>query len=43
MSVKIERHKDVSIITKSLSGWLLFNIKWAFFQLFHGENKLHFN
>ena len=23
--------------------WLLFSAKWAFFQLFHGENKLIFN
>jgi hypothetical protein len=21
--------------------WLLFNSKWAIFQLYHGENKLH--
>jgi len=22
--------------------WLLFNANWAIFQLYHGENQLHF-
>jgi hypothetical protein len=26
-----------------VSEWLLFNAKWAIFQLYLGENKLHFN
>jgi len=26
-----------------VSELLLFNAKWAIFQLYHGENKLHFN
>jgi hypothetical protein len=26
-----------------LSEWLLFNVKWAFCQPYHDENKLHFN
>jgi hypothetical protein len=26
-----------------LGKWLLFNAKWAISQLYHGENKLHFN
>ena len=25
------------------SEWMLFNTKWAIFQLYHGENKLHSN
>jgi hypothetical protein len=25
------------------SGWLFFNVKCAICQLYHGENKLHFN
>ena len=25
------------------SEWLLFNAKWAMFQLYHGENKLRFD
>ena len=25
------------------SEWLLLNTKWKKFQLYHGENKLHFN
>jgi hypothetical protein len=24
-----------------MSEWLLLNAKWAIFQLYHGENKLH--
>ena len=24
-----------------VSGWLLFNAKWALFQIYHCENKLH--
>jgi len=24
------------------NGWLLYCSKWAIFQLYHGENKLHF-
>ena len=24
-----------------VSEWLLFNAKWAIFQLYHGKNKLH--
>jgi hypothetical protein len=26
-----------------VSEWLLFNVKWAFCQPYHDENKLHFN
>ena len=25
-----------------MNEWLLFNIKWEVFQLYHGDNKLHF-
>jgi len=28
---------------KQASEWLLFNTKWAIYQLYHGKNKLHFN
>jgi hypothetical protein len=24
-----------------MSEWLVFNAKWAIFQPYHGENKLH--
>jgi hypothetical protein len=24
-----------------VSEWLLFNAKWAIYQLYHDENKLH--
>jgi hypothetical protein len=30
-------------IHKILSEWLLFNTNGAIFQLYHGENKLHFD
>jgi len=26
-----------------VSEWLLLKTKWAFFQPYHGENKLHFD
>jgi hypothetical protein len=26
-----------------VSEWLLFNAKWAIFQPYYGENKLHFD
>ena len=26
-----------------MSEWFLFNIKWAIFQQYHGENNLHFD
>jgi hypothetical protein len=26
-----------------MSEWMLFNTKWALFQLYHGENKLYFD
>ena len=26
-----------------MSEWLLFNAKWAIFQIYNGENKLYFN
>jgi hypothetical protein len=26
-----------------VSEWLLLNAMWAMFQLYHGENKLHFD
>jgi hypothetical protein len=40
--------KDNSCINKIreivwLSEWLLFNANSAIYQLYHGENKLHFN
>jgi hypothetical protein len=25
-----------------MSEWLSFNAKWAIFQLYHGESKLHY-
>jgi hypothetical protein len=25
------------------SDWLLLNAKWAYFQLYHGENKSHWS
>ena len=28
---------------KTISECLLFNAKWAIFQLYHGETQLHFN
>ena len=33
------------MLSEWLSGWLLvlFNAKWAILQLYHGENKLHFD
>ena len=31
------------IIFTHLSDWLLFNTKWAVFQLCHGDIKLDFN
>jgi hypothetical protein len=32
-----------TIISERVIERLLFNTKWAIFQLYHGENKLHFN
>jgi hypothetical protein len=30
----------ISDLESIVSEWLLFNVKWAIFQLYHGENKL---
>ena len=36
-------NKSCSKWCRVLSEWLLFNANGAIFQLYHGENKLHFD
>jgi hypothetical protein len=40
---KVITAKGIKLTTKERSEWLLFNAKSneLFFQLYHGENKLH--
>jgi hypothetical protein len=38
-----ELKKYIQNVSNLVSGWLLFNANSAFFQLYHGENKLIFN
>jgi len=32
----------LSAKTIRVSEWLLFKVNWTIFQLYHGENRLHF-
>ena len=36
-------HVTLKIFMLKIACWLLINIKWAIFQPYHGENKIHFH